>query len=137
MPGKQAKILAPASLDQMLEHTPIAAVLHHAAGKGWIRAPVIKHPKVKQPETRYWSIARLNKLLPHCSEKLRRLLIFLPYTGARISECLRVDWKRDVDLQRRTVTLRRTKNGKPRTVHLAEPVAVSLGAVPKEQRRSP
>lgn len=115
-------------------YAPMAAVLHHAASKGWIRAPIIKQPKVKQPETRYSSVGRLNKLLPHCSAKLRRLVIFLPYTGARISECLRVDWERDMDLSRRTVTLRRTKNGKPRTVHLADPVVIELAKVPEAER---
>jgi integrase len=116
-------------------YTPMAAVLHHAAGKGWIRAPAIKQPKVKQPETRYSSVDRLNKLLPHCSAKLRSLIVFLPYTGARISECLRVNWERDIDLARRTVTLRRTKNGKPRTVHLADPVMTELAGVPEPERR--
>jgi integrase len=115
-------------------YAPLIAVLHHAAGKGWIRVPVIKQPKVKQSETRYSSLDRLNRLLPHCSAKLRRLVVFLPYTGARISECLRIDWEHDVDLSRRTVTLRRTKNGKPRTVHLADPVLIVLGSVPEGER---
>ena len=115
-------------------YAPIAAVLHHAAGKNWIRAPIIKQPKVRQSETRYSTVERLNRLLPHCSAKLRRLVVFLPYTGARISECLRIDWERDIDLSRRTVTLRRTKNGKPRTVHLADPVLIELAKVPEAER---
>ncbi len=61
--------------------------------------------------------------------------MFLPYTGARISECLRVDWERDMNLSRRTVTLRRTKNGKPRTVHLADPVVIELAKVPEAERK--
>lgn len=115
-------------------YAPVAAVLHHCAAKGWIRAPIIKQPKVKKPETRYSTVGRLNKLLPYCSPKLRRLVVFLPYTGARITECLRVDWERDMDLSRRTVTLRRTKNGKPRTVHLADPVVIELSKVPEAER---
>ena len=116
-------------------YAPVAAVLHHCAQKGWIRAPIIKQPKVKQPETKYSSVDRLSRLMLHCSAKLRRLIVFLPYTGGRISECLRVDWERDVDLSMRTVTLRRTKNGKPRTVHLADPVLIELSTVPLAERK--
>lgn len=115
-------------------YAPMAAVLHHAAAKNWIRAPIIKQPKVRQSETRYSTVDRLARLLPYCSPKLRRLVVFLPYTGARISECLRIDWERDVDLSRRTITLRRTKNGKPRTVHLADPVLIELSKVPDTDR---
>lgn len=118
-------------------YTPMAAVLHHAATKGWIRAPIIRLPKVKQAETRYSTIDRMNKLLPHCSPQLRRLIVFLAYTGARISECLRLDWEADVDLSRKTATIRRTKNGKTRTVHLPVAVLVELGAVPDSLRRGP
>jgi integrase len=115
-------------------YVPMAAVLHHAAGKGWMRAPRIKLPKVRQPETKYSTVQRLNKLLPHCSLKLRRVVVFLAYTGARISECLRLDWERDIDLKRRTATLRRTKNMDPRTIHLAMPVVVQLSTVPQASR---
>jgi integrase len=116
-------------------YIPMSAVLRHAARKGWGAPPMLKHPKVKKSETRYSSVDRLNKLLPYCSAKLRRLVVFLPYTGARISECLRVDWERDIDLFRRTVTLRRTKNGKPRTVHLADPVLIELTKVLEADRK--
>jgi integrase len=72
-------------------------------------------------------------LLPHCSPKLRRLVVFLAYTGARISECLRLDWDRDISLVERTARLRRTKT-KPRTVHLPDPVLVELAGVPEAER---
>lgn len=74
-------------------------------------------------------------MLPHCTPKLRRLVLFLTYTGARISEALRVNWEDDVSLDRQTVTLRRTKNGKPRTVHLPAPLLDELTAVPQDDRR--
>jgi integrase len=110
-------------------YIPMSAVLHHAARKGWCTPPIFQHPRVKQPPTRWSTPERLARLLPHCSPKLRRLVVFLTYTGARISEALRVDWEADVFLERRSVILRRTKNGKPRTVHLPAPLLVELEAV--------
>ena len=54
--------------------------------------------------------------------------------GARISEALRIDWEKDVSLAQRTVILRRTKNGKPRAVHLPDPALIELAAVAPEKR---
>jgi integrase len=115
-------------------YIPMSAVLHHAARKGWCAPPILQHPRVKQPQTKWSTPERLDKLLPHCFPKLRRLVVFLVYTGARISEALRVDWKADVALNRRAVILRRTKNGKPRTVHLPKPLLAELRAVPNTER---
>lgn len=115
-------------------YAPILAVMHHAARKKWCPAPLIELPKVKQPETKYSSVDRLNRLLPHLSPKMRRLVLFLTYTGVRISEALRIDWERDVDLSRRTATARRTKNSKPRTVYLPDPVLIALAEVPEAER---
>ncbi len=112
-------------------YIPMSAVLHHAARKGWCAVPLLQHPRVKRPVTRWSTPERLDKLLPHCTPKLRRLIIFLTYTGARVSEALRVDWEADVALDRRSVILRRTKNGKPRTVHLPDPLLGELMAVPE------
>jgi integrase len=116
-------------------YAPVAAVLHHCADNKWIRVPKIKHPKVKQPETRYSTIERMNKLLPHCSPKLRRLVVFLAYTGARISECLRIDWEQDMQLAERIAHVGRTKNGDRRAVHLPDPVLIELAAVPEAERK--
>ena len=115
-------------------YIPMSAVLRHAARKGWVAPPLLQHPRVKQPATRWSTPERLDKLLPHCTPKLRRLVIFLTYTGARISEALRVQWEGDVALARRSVILRRTKNGKPRTLHLPDPLLAELEAVPEAKR---
>ncbi len=125
---------APATLKRQV-YVPMAAVLNHAANKKWIAAPRLKHPRVPPSSTKYSTPERLGRLLPHCSPKLRRLVIFLTYTGARISEALRLDWDRDVALSRRTATLYRTKNGKTRTVHLPDPVLVALAEVPAAERQ--
>ena len=116
-------------------YAPMSAVLHHAARKGWAEVPRIRGPKVPPPVTKWSTLERLEVLLPHCSPKLQRLVLFLTYTGARISEVLRVEWERDVSLARRTAILRRTKNGKMRTVHLPDPLLVALSGVPEKERK--
>jgi integrase len=116
-------------------YIPMSAVLHHAARKGWCGVPLLQHPRVKPPKTKWSTPERLDKLLPHCSPKLRRLVVFLTYTGARISEALRIDWDEDVSLSRRSVILRLTKNGKPRTVHVPDPLLAELAAVPQAARK--
>ncbi len=108
---------------------PMSAVLKHAG-----RDFRVKHPKVRRREMKFSSPEQLNKLLGACSPKLRRLVVFLTYTGARISECLRLDWERDISLVRRTAYLRRTKNDEPRVVHLADPVFIELANVPEAER---
>ena len=92
MPGRQAEVIAP----KRQVYIPMSAVLRHAARKGWCAMPLLQHPRVKPPKTKWSTPERLARLLPHCSPKLRRLVVFLTYTGARISEALRVDWEADV-----------------------------------------
>lgn len=116
-------------------YVPVSAVLRHAARKGWCPLPSFKHPRVKRSVTKWSTPERLGQLLPHCPPKLRRLVVFLTYTGARISEALRLDWEADVALDRRTAIIRRTKNGNPRTVQLPPPLLAELEAVPVEQRK--
>jgi integrase len=116
-------------------YIPMSAVLRHAARKGWCATPMLQHPRVKQPVTKWSTPERLDKLFPHCTPKLRHLVVFLTYTGARISEALPVDWDGDISLEQRSVILRRTKNGKPRTVHLPDPLLSELMAVPEAERK--
>lgn len=89
------------------------------------------------PPTKWSSPERLEQLLKHCKPRERRLLIFLTYTGARLSEVLRVDWDKDIRLAERTVVLRRTKNGEMRTVHVPDPLLIELAAVPEANRFGP
>lgn len=110
-------------------HVPVSAVLKHSG-----RDFRIRHPKVKRAELKFSTPTRLEKLLPACSEDLRRAILFLVYEGPRVSELLRIDWERDMGLARRTATLRRTKNGEPRTVYLAGPVLEALSEIPVAER---
>ena len=115
-------------------YVPVSAVLRHAARKGWCTLSSFRHPPVKRSVTKWSTPERLGQLLPHCTPQLRRLVVFLTYTGPRISEALRVHWDTDVALDRRTVFLRRTKNGNSRTVQIPPPLMDELVAVPPDER---
>jgi integrase len=117
-------------------YVPMCSVLNHAARKGWIARPMISHPKVKSPVTVWSTPERLTKLLPHLKPRERRLVLFMAYTGARLSEALRLDWDRDVRLSDRIVILWRTKT-KMRTLHVPDPLLVELAAVPACDRHGP
>lgn len=118
-------------------YVPLCAVLNHAARKKWCARPMISHPSVPLPVTNWSSPERLEKLLPHCSAQMRRFLMVGAYTGARLSEILRIDWDRDVSLHLRAIVLRKTKNGEMRTVHIPDPMLIELARVPAEDRHGP
>lgn len=118
-------------------YVPICAVLNHAARKKWCARPMISHPSVPMPVTNWSSPERLEKLLPHCKPQMRRFVMVGTYTGARLSEILRIDWDRDVSLQLRAIVLRKTKNGEMRTVHIPDPLLIELARVPAEDRHGP
>lgn len=116
-------------------YAPLIAVLNHAADRGWLKPPRIKAPKVITKPTSWASPEYVTKLLPHCAPRLRRFVVLIVYTGARLSEALRVNWDTDIDLSGRHLTLRRTKNGKMRTCHIPDPLLIELAMVPKNERR--
>lgn len=118
-------------------YAPLMAVLNHAASRGWLNVPKIVGPKVKDRPVEWATPDYVNKLLPHCAPRLRRFVILIVYTGARLAEALRVDWDRDVDLAGRHLTLRRTKNGKMRTCHIPDPLLIELASVAESERHGP
>lgn len=113
---------------------PICAVLNYAAGKGWVNPPRLEHPKVPPSTTRWSTPERLERLLPHCAPALRRLVLLMTYTGARLSEALGVEWERDVNLAQRIIILPKTKNGKMRALHIPDPLLLELAAVAEADR---
>ena len=95
-----------------LVYTPVIAILHHAG-----RSVLVKRPKQSGATNRIaWlkpaEAFRLLSAAQELDERLGSLLTFLLYTGVRLSEALRLEWK-DVDLSRSTATIGRTKNGSP------------------------
>jgi len=115
-------------------YVPLNAILNHADSKGWGRAPKLKAPKVPESQHAWATPEWVSTLLPHCAPRLRRLVMVLVYTGARLSEALRLSWDCDVSLQQRTIVFRRTKSGKMRTAHIPDPLLIELAAVLEAER---
>ncbi len=57
------------------------------------------------------------RLLENCPEWLKEIIVFALNTGLRKDELLSLEWSR-VDLERKTILIQKTKNGKPRTIPL-------------------
>jgi hypothetical protein len=115
-------------------YSPLIAVLNHAAARGWVHPPRIVSPRVATKPPKWATPEYVQALLPHCSPRLRRFVVVSVYTGARLSEVLRLDWDRDVDLRTQLLTFRRTKNGKMRTAHIPGPLLTELACVPENER---
>lgn len=108
---------------------PLAAVLHHAAKRGimgWLR--VEKHKEAArtawlEPDEAAALIAAARAVdgakTKNNHARLAPLLVFLFSTGARLGEAIRLTWS-DVDLGRRHVILRDTKNGETYGAHLGD-----------------
>ncbi len=116
---------------------PLCAILNHAASKGWCSKPMIKGPKVKPTAVKWATPDWLKAVLPHCAPKVRLLIMTLVYTGARLSEVLRLDWDADVNLSERTLTFRTTKNGDMRTGHIPDSLLIELANEPENRRHGP
>lgn len=120
---------APATLNRQV-FAPISAVLKHAHTR-----KLCDHLKIERMEeppgrVRWLTPEDADRLIACCSPHLRPLVIFLLYTGARLSEALYLDWQA-VDLNRAHVYFAKTKNGEARGVPLHPRVVAALANLPK------
>ncbi|QKC85760.1 site-specific integrase [Mesorhizobium sp. NZP2077] len=114
----------PATLNRQV-YTPMAAILRHAARKGWCAVPTLARPKQPKGKLRWMTPAEADRLIDACAPHLRPLVVFMIYTGARAGEALWLDWS-NVDLDKLQVTFSKTKNGVPRSVPLHPRVIMEL-----------
>jgi integrase len=144
---------SPASHNRQV-YTPVSAVMK-AAGFPFVRTAEGGQIKMQRPKGAQGT-PRLRWLRPpeafaifqaarnraeregtDAADRFAVLLIFLCYTGARISEALRVEFK-DLELDRAFCYCGVTKNGQPRAVHLPQQVVDELATLepPKDPRNS-
>jgi hypothetical protein len=116
-------------------YAPLCAVLNHASAKWKVRIEKIRHPKVKPTTVKWATPEYVTTLLPHCTPNLKLFVLTIVYTGARLSEALRLRWETDLDLTTRTLTLGRTKNGEMRTAHISEALLAELKKTPEQDRK--
>ena len=134
-------------------YTPVSAILKHAGVEksfarpngangtprlAWLkpddafallaaaRARIAKAElRVEEAKPRFKGAARAGV---RSARRFTALLVFLLYTGCRLSEALRVK-PTDIDLQRSFAYVGKTKNGKPRPVHLPPQVVTELANI--------
>ena len=120
--------------------------LYTIARKDW-GMPYLTNPiaDVRQPKADKWRNRRLSaeeserfeQALLTCYNRVIPIIVrFAVETAARKGELLLLLW-RDVDLQRRTMLLRDTKNGEDRTVPLTERAVELLKQLPREKEDEP
>ena len=125
-PRKGKKTLAPATVVRFLS---TLSHLFSVAQSDWewcSSNPVRGVRKPKEPTGREWYLqpGESQVLLDACrastSEALYPAVVIALSTGMRRGEILGLEW-RDVDLVRRQISLRQTKNGSRRTIPLCSP----------------
>lgn len=104
-------------------YTPMSAILTHAAARGLTTRRTMTRPRQPAGKTRWLRPDEAARLVDACAPHMRPLVVFLLYTGARLSEALYLDW-REVDLSLCRAQFLDTKNGRPRGVPL-HPEAVA------------
>ena len=106
----------PATINRQI-YTPMSAVLKRAAKSDLCEYRPIARPKQPVGRVRWLKSHEAEQLIAACATHMAPLVIFLLWTGARLSEALYLDW-RDIDLHRRQVWFVNTKNDEARGVPL-------------------
>lgn len=117
----------PATIQRTIT-TPVAAVLNHAARRGWCDPPRFERAKAGGKRTDWLTPAEAEAMIEAAAEHLKPLLTFLFCTGARLGEALTLTWD-DVDLAHARSTLRHTKNGDDRVLDLPPRAVAALGGL--------
>ncbi|HXR34410.1 MAG TPA: site-specific integrase, partial [Candidatus Binataceae bacterium] len=132
---RAADILKPGSENSTRDrqiYTPMSAVLKRAAKRDLCEWRQIERPSLPKGRVRWVTPSEADRLIRACSPHLRPLVVFLFYTGARVSEATYLDWQQ-VDLERRQVQFLATKNGEARGVPLHPRVIQALEMLPHRE----
>lgn len=113
--------------------TPCRAALIHAYERGWcplMRLTRFKQdaPKRKPPASPVWLQLFVRQCDSDGLHHLAALVLFMAFTGARVSEAIRVRWP-EVDLTARRVLLLRTKTGTNSPRSLTDDLVRRIGAL--------
>lgn len=90
----------------------------------------VKAPKQPEGRTKYLTPGELKAALESAPEWMRAPMAFAACTGCRRGELLGLKWM-DVDLERRLLYLRETKNGTTRILRLGDAAVQVLASLPQ------
>lgn len=113
-------------------YTPLIAVLRYAAKSGLCDPPSITKPRIRRKAVEPADDQWIADLLDVASPRLGALVLFMTFTGARISEATRLTTA-DLDLRNGFAVLTETKNGRPRRVSLAPMVVAAIANIVPDQ----
>ncbi|KQT01797.1 tyrosine-type recombinase/integrase [Rhizobium sp. Leaf386] len=104
--------------------TPARAVISHGYDRGWcplmrLRRFKEEKPEAKKPASPLWLQLFARQCDKDGLQHVAALILFMAFTGARVSEALRLEWPQ-VDLANRTATLLRTKTSENSVRHLID-----------------
>lgn len=148
--GRERQLLTSTPTTKNLKRSPatvnryfssLSALFSHAIRLRWIdENPCFRLTKLKESpgRDRILSETEISRLLTACRESrspyLYCFVLISLTTGARQGEILALEWDH-IDLENRLAYLKETKNGRPRSISLADPVIAELSGL--KQKRSP
>lgn len=112
--NKRRDKVTPATVNREL--SCIKHMFNKAVQWGYLaNSPLRTVKKYKEPpgRVRYLSESESVKLLQHCADHLKPIVVMALNTGMRKGEILNLEWA-DIDMHNRTITLRKTKNNELR-----------------------
>lgn len=112
---------------------PTQAVINHAAELELCHPLKVRRfpveTKAKKPVTWEW----VQAFMAHANPHLGALCCFMFLTNARVTEAINVMWD-DVDLAQRRVTIRQTKIGDERRVHMPAELVAAIARIEGERK---
>ena len=130
--NKRRDKVAPATVNREL------SCIKHMFSKAVQWGYIINNPmrivrKYKEPpgRMRYLSESEVIKLLHHCAEHIKPIIMMALHTGMRKGEILNLKWA-DVDMHNRTITIRKTKNNELRILPVNDVLYRTLRAMDQQ-----
>lgn len=113
--------------------TPTQAIINHCASLELCSTIRIERfdfeQKIKHPMTLEW----LDTFCAHARPMIGALAVLIFATGCRISDARRLDWPQ-IDFQRRSILIQKTKAKRQRFAHMPQRLLVALANLSRDER---
>lgn len=84
-------------------------------------AEKLQKQKVQQKPIKYLTNEEIKTILKNSNEEFKKIILFLLYTGLRLSEFVNLKWS-DIDFNKKIITIQKTKSYKVRYIPLSDVV---------------
>lgn len=127
---KRCAGLAPATINRFRD--TLQAALNYASEELRYVPPKVKAIPINGERIRWLTLAHAELLVSSYAEHVQPIALTFRFQGCRTQEALQLQWP-NVDLQKETIFLERTKNSEPRTVKMHPRVVGAIWAIWKER----